>query len=85
MNPNHNVFVIFTTQLAFGNATATPIIDALLSYPNMNLNYLNLIEYAEKTPLSEWMKTDKLNKSKHKTAHTADVLRFLTLWKYSGT
>lgn len=85
MNPDHEVFVIFTTQVGFKNSTAKPIIDALLSYPNINFNYLNLIQYAENTPLSEWMKTDKLNNSKYRTSHTSDILRFLSLWKYGGT
>lgn len=85
MNPDHEVFVLFTTHVGFKNITAMPIIDALLSYPNVNFNHLNLTQYAEGTPLSEWIKTDKLNSSQYVTSHTSDILRYLSLWKYSGT
>ena len=62
-----------------------PIIDALLSYPNVHLNYLNLTKYAENTPLEEWIKTDKLFRSKYVISHMSDVLRFLSMYKYGGT
>lgn len=56
-----------------------------MKYKNFQMNYFNITKYAEQTPMEEWMKKDELSRSKHRTAHTADVLRFLTLWKYGGT
>ena len=85
MNPEHEVFVLFTSQVGFRNQTSLPIMDALLSYPNININYLNLTQYAEHTPLSKWMKTGELYRSTYMNSHTSDVLRYLSLWKYSGT
>lgn len=85
MNPDHEVFVLFTSQVGFRNQTPLPIIDALLSYPNINFNYLNLTEYAEHTPLSKWMKQGELFRSSYVNSHTSDILRYLSLWKYSGT
>lgn len=85
MNPNHEVFVLFTSQVGFRNLTSLPIIDALLTYPNVHFNYLNLTQYAEQTPLADWIKTGKLFRSAYVNSHTSDVLRFLSLWKFTGT
>lgn len=85
MNPDHEVFVLFTSQVGFRNQTPLPIIDALLSYPNVHFNYLNLTQYAEHTPLAKWIKTGELYHSQYVNSHTSDILRYLSLWKYSGT
>lgn len=85
MNPDHEVFVLFTSQVGFRNQTQLPIIDALSSYPNIHFNYLNLTLYAEHTPLSSWIKTGELFRSAYVNSHTSDILRYLSLWKYSGT
>jgi lactosylceramide 4-alpha-galactosyltransferase len=85
MNPEHEVFVLFTSQVGFRNQSALPIIDALLSYPNVHFNYLNLTQYAEHTPLENWMKSGALFQSSFVNSHTSDILRYLSLWKYSGT
>lgn len=85
MNQNHEVFVLFASQVGFRNSTRLPIIDALLSYQNVHFNYLNLTQYAEHTPLADWLKTGELYRSQYVNSHTSDVLRFLSLWKYSGT
>lgn len=85
MNPNHEVFVLFASQVGFRNSTRLPIVDAVLSYPNVHFNYLNLTQYAEHTPLANWLKTGELYRSKYVNSHASDVLRFLSLWKYSGT
>ncbi|CRL00703.1 CLUMA_CG013960, isoform A [Clunio marinus] len=85
MNPGHQVYVLFTSQVGFRNTTQLPIIDALLSYPNIHFNYLNLTQYAAHTPLAKWMKSQELFKSHYVNSHTSDILRYLSLWKYSGT
>jgi lactosylceramide 4-alpha-galactosyltransferase len=76
---------LFTSQVGFRNTTKLPIIDALLSYPNIHLNYLNITKYAENTPLEDWIQTDKLFRSKYVVSHTSDVVRFLSLFKFGGT
>ncbi|CAG9798768.1 unnamed protein product [Chironomus riparius] len=85
MNPDHNIFVMFTSQVGFRNLSSLPIIDALLSYPNVHLNYLNITKYAENTPLEDWILTNKLFESQYLISHTSDVLRFLSLFKFGGT
>lgn len=85
LNPEHNIFVLFASQVGFRNLTPLPVIDALLSYPNIHLNYLNISNYANNTPLSKWMQSGVLYKSKYFNSHTSDVLRYLSLWKYGGT
>lgn len=85
MNPEHEVFVLFTSQVGFRNNSPLPIVDALISYPNVHFNYLNLTQYAEHTPLNLWMKTGDLFRSAFVNSHTSDILRYLSLWKYSGT
>lgn len=85
MNPNREAFVLFTSQVGFRNQTSLPIIDALASYSNINFNYLNLTQYVVHTPLEEWIRNEKLFRSKFLVSHTSDVLRYLSLWKYGGT
>lgn len=85
MNPEHQVYVLFTSQVGFRNASPLPIIDALLTYPNVHLYYLNLTQYAQNTPLNKWMAKGTLWSSNYVNSHTSDILRYLSLWKYSGT
>lgn len=56
-----------------------------MSYKNVFLNYLDIAEYAEDSPLEEWLKSGRVYNSKHVIQHVSDVLRILTLWKYGGT
>ncbi|CAO1350227.1 unnamed protein product [Diamesa hyperborea] len=84
-NPHHQVFVLFASPVGFRNTTTLPLIDSILSYKNVHLNYLNITQYAEQTPLEEWIKNGDLFRSTFLNSHTSDVLRFLTLWKYGGT
>jgi lactosylceramide 4-alpha-galactosyltransferase len=76
MNPHHNIYVLFTSQVGFRNTTPLPLIDVLSSYKNIHFNYLNITKYAENTPLEDWIKTDELFRSKYLNSHTSDVLRF---------
>lgn len=85
INPDHDVFLLFKTPVGFLNSTPLPLFDALLSYKNIHLNFLNLEEFAENTPLEQWVKTGKIYNSSHVIRHVSDVLRILTLWKYTGT
>lgn len=85
MNPEHEVFVLFTSPVGFRNQSHLPIIDALSTYKNIHFNYLNLTQYAAHTPLAEWIKSGELFRSDFLNSHTSDVLRYLSLWKYGGT
>lgn len=79
------MFVLFASQVGFRNSTPLKLIDVLTTYPNIHFNYLNITRYAEQTPLSSWVKSKVLYKSRYVTSHTSDVLRYLSLWKYGGT
>lgn len=85
MNPDHNIHVLFTSQVGFRNTSRLPFVDVLLSYKNVHLNFLNLTRYAQKTPLEDWIKKGDLFRSQFVNSHTSDVLRYLSLWKYGGT
>lgn len=84
-NPELDVFLLFTYDVGFFNKSRLPLVDALLSYRNIYLNYLNVVEYAENSPLEAWLKSGKVYNSSHIVEHVSDVLRILTLWKYGGT
>lgn len=60
VNPEHEVFVLFTSPVGFKDQAPSSLFNALLSYPNINFNYLNLTDYAKDTPLEDWIKTGKL-------------------------
>lgn len=84
-NPDYDIFVLFSNEVKYLNETPTKLFDAVLSYSNVHLNYFNIFEYAKNSPLEKWMQDGKLFNSRHVVTHTSDVLRMLTLWKYTGT
>lgn len=75
---------MFTSEDSFLNPFRTQIIDAVLSYENVQFNYVPIKDYTVDTPLEEFIKENHLSRSKFQSSHTADVLRFLTLFKYGG-
>lgn len=75
---------MFTSEDSLLNPFRTQMIDAVLSYENVQFNYLPIKEYSVDTPLEEFIKQGHLSQSKYQSTHTADVLRFLTLFKYGG-
>lgn len=68
-----------------GPRTVSPIIKALQSYKNINFNFINISSYSEDSPLRDFIKSGKLDRSKYFRSHLSDVLRYLSLWKYGGT
>jgi lactosylceramide 4-alpha-galactosyltransferase len=84
-NPNHQVFLIFARKVGFFNDSKMPIFDALLAYKNIHISYVDIYDYAENTPLEDWMHEGILFNSTYVVTHTSDILRFLTLWRYTGT
>jgi hypothetical protein len=84
-NPHHEVYLIFAKKVGFFNDSGIPVIDALMSYGNIHMSYTNIYEYAENTPLEDWMRHGALLNSTFLLTHTSDILRFLTLWRYTGT
>lgn len=75
---------MFSSDDGFLNPLRTKIIDAVLSYENVQLNYVPIKEFSVDTPLEDFIKVGQLSESKFQSSHTADVLRFLSLFKYGG-
>jgi lactosylceramide 4-alpha-galactosyltransferase len=80
-NPNQDIFVLFPYKVSFINVTSQPILAALSSFKNIYFNILDIVEYAENTPLENLIQDEKLKRSSFKH----EILKFLTLWKYTGT
>ncbi|KAJ9587820.1 hypothetical protein L9F63_018744 [Diploptera punctata] len=86
MNPDSEVYLLFTSPINLGNATVkNKIVSQLLSYSNIRIRHLNFEKYFVGSPLEEWYKGGALKASKWPRSHASDALRFLTLWKYGGT
>lgn len=84
-NPDHDVFLIYSHEVGFFNKTKLPVIDALMSYKNLHLSYVDIFDYSENTPLETWMQGGILFNSSFFVTHSSDILRFLSLWRYTGT
>uniref|UniRef100_A0A182MJS3 Alpha 1,4-glycosyltransferase domain-containing protein n=1 Tax=Anopheles culicifacies TaxID=139723 RepID=A0A182MJS3_9DIPT len=84
-NPDWSIYVLFAAPVGFRNQTEQPILDALLSYRNVHLRFVNLTTYANGTPLEEWMESGEIFRSLYMNSHLSDVMRYLTLYKYGGT
>ena len=84
MNPTHEIYFMFVTRSNHVSMKYSDLVDALLSYPNVNFRFLNPIEYARHTPLEDFFVRDELSKSKYIIEHTSDILRILTLYKFGG-
>ncbi|PNF39914.1 hypothetical protein B7P43_G17240 [Cryptotermes secundus] len=86
MNPDLEVYLLFTSPIHLGNSTAkNKVLTQLLSYPNVHIRHLNFERYFMGSPLQEWYKGGALKASRWPRSHASDALRFLTLWKYGGT
>lgn len=83
-NPQLKVFVFFSSIERFRALTVTPELEAILSYPNVFVKFLNATELSIGSPLEDFIRTDKLSTSSYKVEHTSDALRLLVLWKYGG-
>lgn len=84
MNPNMEIYFLFATKSDGISMKYSDLIDALVSYPNIHLRFLNPIQFSQQTPLENFFMRDELSKSKYPIEHTADVLRILTLYKFGG-
>lgn len=57
---------------------------ALLSYPNIQLRNVNLIDYTVETLAEEWIKDDQILSTNYFTTHLTDLLHFITLYRFGG-
>jgi lactosylceramide 4-alpha-galactosyltransferase len=84
MNPGIQTYFLFVSRSNFMSMKYSDLIDALLSYPNINLRFLNLVEYSKGTLLEDFFIRNELANSSNPLEHTSDVLRMLTMYKYGG-
>lgn len=56
----------------------------VLHFDNVNVNFLDLHEFAKGSPLQTFVESGRLQNAKFVVSHTSDVLRLLILWKYGG-
>lgn len=77
--------MLFASPVGVLNQTIGPLISALKSYENIHFRNINLWKYAEDTPLSEFLMSDKLFLSQYLNSHVSDFLRYISLYKYGGT
>lgn len=83
-NPDYDVFLIYSREAGYYNDTPLPLMDAISSYKNVHLRHVDIYEYADNTPLEQWMHSGILFNSTSLLTHTSDILRVLTLWRYTG-
>lgn len=83
LNPNLKIFVLFVAPSFINNES--DVINKLSEYKNVNLRHINFVRYSYKTPLQEFVTSNKILTSHWPVSHTSDLLRFLTLWKFGGT
>lgn len=84
-NPNMNIYLFYSSAERFQALQKTPILKAVMTYPNVFINYIDVKEVSIGSPFEEFIKSGNMSKSNFKIEHTSDVLRLLVLWKYGGT
>lgn len=85
INPHLEVFVLYASRERLNSLEISSTVEAILSYPNVHVNYIDKEELAAGSPLEDLVCSKKLLRSNYRTEHTSDVLRLLVLWKYGGT
>ncbi|XP_011493903.1 PREDICTED: LOW QUALITY PROTEIN: lactosylceramide 4-alpha-galactosyltransferase-like [Ceratosolen solmsi marchali] len=83
MNPNMLVNLLFLSPSSPSNRTSL-ILEKLLEYENVRVNRVQINEYVMGTPIEQWFAINILETSNWPRSHMSDIMRFLTLWKYSG-
>jgi len=84
-NPDLEIFLLVVARKPMKVLERTKVLDVLLSISNVHINYLDIEEFSEGTPLEAFIASGELYNSTYIIEHTSDVLRLLVLWKYGGT
>ncbi len=84
MNPEMEVYFILCTEHEGIDLKYNDLAEALLSYSNIHLRYLNPIEYSKDTKLQEFFESGILKTSRYPLEQTSNALRMLTLDKSGG-
>ncbi|KAL7047420.1 hypothetical protein ACKWTF_002895 [Chironomus riparius] len=85
-NENSKVFVVLVSPYkTLEEVKYTPVMETILSYKNVHVNSMNLIQFSTDTLYDNFLANGTLFKSKFVKQHTSDYARLLILIKYGGT
>ncbi|XP_037955392.1 lactosylceramide 4-alpha-galactosyltransferase-like [Teleopsis dalmanni] len=84
-NPSYDVFLLYASPRYMDKKAEYPILDAILSYPNVHMRNADLWAFTKDSPVEKWFNGAELFKSIYLTAHLSDFFRLLTLWHFGGT
>lgn len=83
-NVGRKVILLYAFQESFQELQYSPLIDAVLSYPNVFFDSTDVTELSIGSPMEEFVKSEKLAASQYPIEHLTSVLRLLVLWKHGG-
>ncbi|XP_034098262.2 lactosylceramide 4-alpha-galactosyltransferase-like [Drosophila albomicans] len=81
-HPTYDVFVLVACPTI--RQQTDPILDAMLSYKNVKLRYVNLWRFAKGSPIEYWLTKEDLFRTKYLMVHISDLMRLLALYRYGG-
>lgn len=84
INPDYKIYFLFCTNSTGVDLKVSELVEALLSYPNINLRYINPKEFSKGTKLEDFFARGVLNKSSYPLEHLSDIMRVLILNRYGG-
>lgn len=84
MNADMEIYFIFFTSSDGINMKQSDLIDALITYPNINIRYLNPVEFSKGTPLEQFFAENRIQNSSNPIEHLADLSRVMLLNRYGG-
>ncbi|XP_038212105.1 lactosylceramide 4-alpha-galactosyltransferase-like [Zerene cesonia] len=81
-NPNRQVYVFFSAPVSeFAVLSDLAVLD---DFSNVHLARIHITDYVADSPVEHLVQTGVLNKTNWGIENTSNVLRFLTLYKWSG-
>ncbi|XP_070509463.1 lactosylceramide 4-alpha-galactosyltransferase-like [Chironomus tepperi] len=85
-NENVKVFIVLVSPYkTLDQVKYTPAMEAILSYKNVHVNSMNLLQFSADALYDNFVANGNLLKSRFVKQHTSDFVRMLILIKYGGT
>ncbi|KAL7297980.1 hypothetical protein TKK_0008992 [Trichogramma kaykai] len=84
MNPTDWVHLLFFSPSVPSLGTNELFTVLQSNYSNVNIRRAHLTDYIKGTPVEKWLTPKLLLSSNWPLIHLSDILRLLTLWKFSG-
>lgn len=83
-NPDYQIYVFFLDVTGY-TEEAQSLVTALEWYDNVHLIGVSLMELAQNSSITSWVKEGAYKSSRYKIGHVADIARLLILSKFVGT